>query len=278
VNKTIEKNLTWTSGIAGIAIGAFAMYFSDPDRGRRRRALVRDQVQHWAREAVCAFDVAARDLGNRLQGVRARTRNLISRRGDIPDVILEERVRARLGRTTTHPRAIKVLAQEGHINLSGAVLAHEKDDVIDTVQSTPGIVGVSDNMQSYETAEHIPSLQGNHELQRVRSALAPDSWSPSTRAIAALGGCTLGCYGLIRRSPADVALATLGFGLLATGVLSKGRAPRRRHDAGSHAGKQTHARDEAENAGKIAEKILEEDGLAAAPHQATLPQPGTLLH
>jgi hypothetical protein len=277
VNKTIEKNLTWTSGIAGIAIGAFAMYFSDPDRGRRRRALVRDQVQHWAREVVCAFDVAARDLGNRMQGVRARARNLISRRGDIPDVILEERVRARLGRATTHPRAIKVLAQEGHVNLSGAVLAHEKDDVIDTVQSTPGVVGVSDNMQSHGTAEHIPSLQGNHELQRARSALVPDNWSPSTRAVVALGGCTLGCYGLIRRSSANVALATLGFGLLATGVLGKGRAPRRRHDAGhdvgSHAGKQTHARDDAESAGKI----LEEDRPATS-HQATSPQPGTLLH
>jgi hypothetical protein len=274
VNKTIEKNLAWTSGIAGIAIGAFAMFFSDPDRGKRRRALVRDQVRHWAREVSCALEVAGRDLGNRLQGMRARARNLISGRGEVPDVILEERVRARLGRATTHPRAIKVLAQQGWINLSGAVLAHEKDDVLDTVQSTPGVTGVSDNMQTYDTAEHIPSLQGNHELQRTRSALAPNNWSPSTRAIAAIGGCTLGCYGLVRRSPANVALAALGFGLLATGVLSTGRGPRRQRETTAHAGRQSATREHVEDIGRAPE----EERPAAAQHQASAPHPGTLLH
>ena len=35
--------------LGGIGIGAALMYLLDPDRGRRRRALVRDKAVHFAR-------------------------------------------------------------------------------------------------------------------------------------------------------------------------------------------------------------------------------------
>jgi hypothetical protein len=291
VNRKIQNNFTWASGIVAVAIGALTMYFSDPDRGRRRRALVRDQIQHWARQAILGIDVATRDLGNRWQGVRARTRyaarRLVARERPAPDAVVEERVRARLGRATSHPRAIKVVAQQGWINLSGAVLASEKEDVLETVKATAGVAAVADNMQVYESAEHIPSLQGNHEAQRGRSALSPGNWTPATRALAAIGGCTLGCYGLMRRSPANVALATLGFGLMATGVLSNTRSSRRRHDVSAEARKRmatmyerAHERaavhEQPQEAGKAAQTAR--DAETAVQQQPTSPQPGSLLH
>ena len=45
--------------LGGIGLGAGLMYFLDPQQGRRRRALVRDQFTHLSREACDAADVTA---------------------------------------------------------------------------------------------------------------------------------------------------------------------------------------------------------------------------
>jgi hypothetical protein len=45
------------------------MYLLDPQMGRRRRALIRDQADHFAHEAQDAAGVVARDLRNRAQGL-----------------------------------------------------------------------------------------------------------------------------------------------------------------------------------------------------------------
>lgn len=268
---TSEHNSHWSSWLAGITLGALAMYFSDPDRGRRRRALMRDQVEHWTREAGCAIDVASRDLTNRLQGVRARARKLLDQRSEMADdETLEQRVRVRLGRATSHPRAIKVLAQQGWINLHGAVLEREKEEVLDTVSNTPGVAGVSDNLQAYATPEHIPSLQGNHEIQRSRSGFAPGNWSPSTRALVAAGGCALGGYGLLRRASANAVLAALGLGLVASGILPASRSSRSRLEA-----------EPAEPKGRArAQQAEESTGTSIIPKEEHLPLPigGSSIH
>lgn len=284
MNTRIEKNLGWTRGIVGIAIGALGMYFSDPDRGRRRRALVRDQIHHWIRETASAIDVATRDLGNRLTGVRARARNMVSRQHPVPDIVLEERVRAHLGRATSHPRAIKVAAQGGWVNLSGAVLQREKEDVLDAVRATLGVTGIADNMQVYETAEHIPSLQGNHNVLNSRSMFIPSNWTPATRALAAIGGCTLGCYGLVRRAPVNIALVTIGFGLLATGMMTNTRGLRRRHEIRSereqHEPRQKMRARVTASTEEIARSMETETTTepAGAQPQPASPQSGSLLH
>jgi len=62
----------------GAGVGALAMFIFDPDNGRRRRALARDKVTHFGREAVDAVESAARDLRNRAQGVAAEARGAVS--------------------------------------------------------------------------------------------------------------------------------------------------------------------------------------------------------
>ena len=59
------------SMLAGLGVGAGLMYVLDPQSGRRRRALARDQAVHLAHEARDTARVVGRDLRNRAQGLAA---------------------------------------------------------------------------------------------------------------------------------------------------------------------------------------------------------------
>lgn len=57
--------------ILSFALGALAMYYFDPEQGRRRRALVRDQLVHLRTKARKEVVGQAKDLRNRAQGMAA---------------------------------------------------------------------------------------------------------------------------------------------------------------------------------------------------------------
>jgi hypothetical protein len=58
--------------LTGGILGAGAMYFFDPEQGRRRQALFEDQCRRLSRETVEGLDIAWRDLGNRTRGTIAQ--------------------------------------------------------------------------------------------------------------------------------------------------------------------------------------------------------------
>lgn len=60
--------------IAALGIGAIAMYYLDPASGKRRRALLRDQVAHAKHRVEDYAQGKAKDLRNRAQGLVARGR------------------------------------------------------------------------------------------------------------------------------------------------------------------------------------------------------------
>src|SRR5919198_206940 len=62
------------SMLAGIGMGAGLMYWLDPVQGRRRRALVRDQLISGLAQSADLLDKAARDLRNRAWGSAAEAR------------------------------------------------------------------------------------------------------------------------------------------------------------------------------------------------------------
>lgn len=68
------------SRLAALGIGALAMYFLDPENGRRRRALVREKMTHYQKELTHYAEGTAKDLRNRAQGVVAEARGMIERR------------------------------------------------------------------------------------------------------------------------------------------------------------------------------------------------------
>jgi uncharacterized membrane protein len=154
-----------------------------------------------------------------VQGLRAEaSRRLLGVDRVSDDQLLVERVRAKLGRAVSHPHAVKVEAHQGQVILSGPILAHEKEQLLDVVRDVPGVVAIQDNLEVHEKPD-IPSLQGGKPRQPLPSFLQ-ENWPPALRAIAALGGGVLGYYGIRRRSPASVALTAVGLGLMARGLIN----------------------------------------------------------
>src|SRR5688572_14071904 len=107
--------------LSGIAIGAVAASILDPGRGARRRARLRDKAVRATRVTGDAFETTMRDLTNRTRGFAAETRGWIEERA-VDDARLLERLRARLGRVSSHPRAIDVAWSRSFLRSSGPPL------------------------------------------------------------------------------------------------------------------------------------------------------------
>jgi gas vesicle protein len=88
--------------LIGAALGGTAMYLFDPDRGRRRRALIRDQAIHIGKTVSEAADAGWQDLSNRA-GAAPRQAMSLWRSAPVTDDVLAERVRSRMGRYVSYP-------------------------------------------------------------------------------------------------------------------------------------------------------------------------------
>lgn len=156
-----------SSLVTSLAIGAGLMYYLDPDRGRRRRALVRDQwihYQHQLDDVMERVEKYSRHLNNRMTGLR---HGVGQSRGAEPvtDEVLIARVRSAIGRVVSHPHAIKVTAHEGHVILSGPVLARELNGLLATVKGVRGVHRVDNWLNVYEQAENLPPRQESRFLR-----------------------------------------------------------------------------------------------------------------
>ncbi|MGH9753932.1 MAG: SRPBCC family protein [Blastocatellia bacterium] len=199
-------------GLGGLGLGAGLMFIFDPDRGRRRRALARDQMAHAARTFTRATSATSRDLRRRLYGSLAESGNFF-RREETSDDVLTERVRARIGRSVSHPHAISVTVNDGYVSLRGPVLAHEAHRLLSGVSSVRGVKGVDNALTFYTEAENISRLQGGRPRTGDRFALMQTNWSPTARLIAGGAGSALMANCVARRDPISLALGALGFGL-----------------------------------------------------------------
>ena len=123
--------------LASGALGALAMYFLDPHEGRRRRARTRDKIVHAGRRLNQAGKVTARDTAHRAYGVLAGARRLFEHEA-VADQVLLGRVRAELGRVVSHPHAVEVTADRGHLTLSGPILSEEVRPLLQCVRRVPG--------------------------------------------------------------------------------------------------------------------------------------------
>ncbi|HEX4947788.1 MAG TPA: SRPBCC family protein [Blastocatellia bacterium] len=198
--------------LGGIGIGLGLMYVFDPDRGRRRRALARDQFVHATKVLQRAAAKTARDVSHRSQGLWAEGSHLF-RHEEVSDDALSARVRAALGRVVSHPHAIEVTAQNGQVRLEGHILKDEADALETCVAKVRGVRDVEYHLTIHPDATGIPSLQGGRQRSGNRSEWWQENWSPTTRLLAGVtgGGLMVSC--LIRRDAISAALGTIGFGL-----------------------------------------------------------------
>ena len=171
--------------LAGAGLGACLMFLLDPDRGGRRRALVRDKVVRGSRLARDGADATFRDIRHRAAGIVHEARGRMQP-DEVDDETLIERVRARLGRVCSHPRAIDVMATDGDVTLSGPMLASEIENVLMTVGSVRGVRTVTNELEAHDTNAGIPSLQGRGRVGGARLDILQNNWSPATRALVGL--------------------------------------------------------------------------------------------
>jgi osmotically-inducible protein OsmY len=145
--------------IGGLLVGAAIMYLLDPDRGGRRRALVRDQAARARNKLGDGLDATARDLGNRARGTAAELRSRF-RREVVDDTILHERVRSEIGHAVSHPGAIEVSVSDGRVTLQGSVLEQELDKLLSTAGQVRGVSEVINELTVHREPGDTPSLQG----------------------------------------------------------------------------------------------------------------------
>jgi len=172
-------------GLIGAGAGAATMFLLDPDRGARRRALVRDKGIWLAHKTRDAADATRRDVSNRLKGLQARAVRHVE--DDVADDnIVRERVRSAVGRVTAHPRAIRIDVRDSKVRVTGDVLASESSAVASAIQNVRGVREVDNQLSVHQSAASIPSLQGGSSRDRVGVARLRRGWSPAALATASI--------------------------------------------------------------------------------------------
>jgi hypothetical protein len=193
--------------IAGLIMGAGTMYLLDPDRGARRRSLLRDRGVHWGHKLSDGIGATARDLRNRSAGAAAELRSRL-RNEQVDDQILHDRVRSAIGRVVTHPGAINVTVSEGRVMLTGDVLLDEVNDLIGRIERVPGVTEVRNELAMHRTTDGVAELQGGRSQGRHAG------WNPAARFVLGAAGGAIALQGLRMKGSGGRALTFLGSGLL----------------------------------------------------------------
>jgi uncharacterized membrane protein len=203
--------------IGGVGLGVGLMYLLDPDRGNRRRAMIRDAATRTVRQTGDAIGATSRDFSHRTRGLVAEVASLFG--GDeASDEVLEARARSKMGRVVSHPGSIDVRAEGGRLTLSGPVLADEVDDLLSRVSSVRGVEEVVNRLEVHRQAGDVPGLQGGGERPGERFELMQTNWSPTARVLTAAAGGALMVYCLKRRDALSEGLGTLGLLLFLRGA------------------------------------------------------------
>jgi hypothetical protein len=179
--------------MTGAAVGAALLFVLDPNRGAKRRAMLRDKLVRAGRVAAEGASTTARDMSNRARGVAASIRGRFSD-DDASDDVVRERVRATLGRASSHPRALDVDVRDGCVTLRGPILASEARGVLAVTASVRSVQGVVDELERHETAAGIPSLQGEGRAAQPTIDILQRRWSPATRTLVSAGALAIGAW------------------------------------------------------------------------------------
>jgi hypothetical protein len=197
--------------LGSLALGAGLMYFFDPNKGRRRRAVMRDKALRTLHETEESLGKAVRDLGNRTSGFMSEAQHRLRTEVVSEDAMIA-RLRARLGHCVSHPRAIDVEFDRGHVTLEGDVLASELNSLLTGIGGVRGVHTVENRLNVHETAD-IPMLQGRARIEGGGRKLAP-----GPRLLTTLAGAALALYGARKRNTVGVTLGSVGLGLLKKGM------------------------------------------------------------
>lgn len=142
------KNAAYVSAglCAAAGIGAGLMYFLDPNRGKLRRALIRDRFFSTYHKGLKVVEHKITDLENHVKGAAAEAKAVLHSES-VSDPKLEARVRTKLGHSIEHPHAVRVTALEGNVILTGEVSRDESARAERAARSTAGVKSVENLLE-----------------------------------------------------------------------------------------------------------------------------------
>lgn len=216
--KRRRRDLHPGAALAGVAAGVAAIALLEPTRGARRRGGLVQKTIHTGKTLEDFSGKASRDVAHRARGLLASLAAKLS--PDEPSAeVLAERVRARLGRLTSHPGAVEVVARgDGVVELRGPILDAEVNQVLEGVARVRGVRDVVDRLERHKEAGNTPGLQGGAGVPKPTPDIMRRAWMPGTRAIASAAGCALVAWAMRRRGSIGIAAGALGAWLIARAV------------------------------------------------------------
>lgn len=156
--------------VGALALGAGAMYYLDPEQGRRRRALVGDKVDSLAHDARGYLDGRRKRATDRVRGLFYRVRGRLSS-GTPDDQQLHGHVRARLGRAVSYPHAVETRVEQGRVVLKGDILERELDSLLTEIHAIRGVKAVDSQLSLHAEPGSVPRFQGRpHHVETAEAA------------------------------------------------------------------------------------------------------------
>jgi hypothetical protein len=146
-----------------LALGALGMYFLDPQRGRRRRNVLRDRVGAVPRRFRRRLVRKAGLVRARAGALAAKAVHLRERRKDWSDETLADKVRSEVFRDPTLPKgAVNLNVEAGRVVLRGEVPQPALVDELE--RRVRGVVGV----REVENLLHAPGADAPEHVARSR--------------------------------------------------------------------------------------------------------------
>jgi hypothetical protein len=141
--------------LGSLGLGAGIVYYIDPDRGRTRRAKLRDKFVHFTNETGDFFSRTGRHLRNKMYGYYAEGRsaasNMMGGSESADDQTLTNRIRSELGRSTRNISGLNIRCSNGRVSLSGTAPDAEISSIVTIISGVRGVTGVDNQLGSGST-------------------------------------------------------------------------------------------------------------------------------
>jgi hypothetical protein len=155
----------WVAGLSatmGAGLGVGAMYFCDPNRGRARRKQLAEKTVSILVQGEHLVEKKGKDMLNRAGGLLAEAMSGYEAE-HVPDEILLERVRSRIGHVISEPHSISTTVRGGTVTVGGIMARAEKKRLLKEIRGVPGVHKVEDLLvhEGQPNGRSVPRLLGS---------------------------------------------------------------------------------------------------------------------
>jgi hypothetical protein len=152
---------------------------------------VRDKSYSALKRTGRAIGSASAGVAKGTGGVFMKAISPLRGKEPVSDDVLIHRVRTKMGRVVSRPRALTVTANNGVVTIAGPVLRNEVDDLLACVSKVRGVSSVENLLDPRdELAGAVAEPNGGHGAAWRRAV------KPTTKVLAGATGGALAYYGI----------------------------------------------------------------------------------